>query len=293
MQLHLVSMAQRNYLAPLLIMLVSLRKHLRPGWEPVLHLIGEGLTTSDWENLNSLLETRAVAPPESMLARVPVGAHYPKMLAFNTALGELFAGQFERGLFIDADMLVRADLVELYEMDLGDAVLAAARDVPVPTCGSLRGVRNPAVPRSAAYFNAGLMLFEPARWCAAEVFPRSLEYLDTWGVADFYTQETLNGVLWDSWLPLDSRWNDTAGLARLSGRHDAHILHFSGYFKPWRMRLGGPQGEEYAHFMKLAAQRYPGIVMPSPPTTVGTIYDRFLRPLTYPLEHAAWQRGWI
>ena len=274
-------------------MLVSLREHLRPGCEPVLHLIAKDLTSADWETLNSLVEVRPVEVSDATYAQLPSNQFYPKIVACNLMMGDLFAGQFDRGLFIDSDMLVRTDIATLFETNLGDAVLAAAIDVPVPVCGSARGVRDPAVPRMAPYFNAGLMLFDPNRWAATEVFPRSLEYLSKWGAGDFYTQEALNAVLWDSWLPLDRRWNDTAGHARLENRHDAHILHFSGYFKPWRMRLSGAQGAEYAHFMKLTAQRFPEIVMPSAPTTLGSIYDRFLRRLTYSLEYAAWQRRWI
>jgi lipopolysaccharide biosynthesis glycosyltransferase len=90
--------------------------------------------------------------------------------------------------------------------------------------------------------------------------------------------------LWDSWLPLDPRWNLVASL---TGRKrfswgPPGIVHFAGRFKPWRMRVGGPFASLYDEFLAKSGGEIRRTASVS--DTMLGVYDRYLRNYLYSIE---------
>ncbi len=79
-------------------------------------------------------------------------------------IGELFPN-VERCIYLDTDLLVLRDLTEAFQMDLGDNVAAAVRDISVrinpvdPVLKRRLGLRE-----EANYFNSGFMIIELNAW---------------------------------------------------------------------------------------------------------------------------------
>ncbi len=293
--LHVVSTIQRGYLTPLAVMVASAAERLGSGYRLVLHLVSEGLRAEDWEALRGLVEVVAVEVPAGIREQIPANPRYPAVVALPLALGELLDETLGRVLYLDADLLVCADLGELWESELGGAVVGAVQDMAVPYCGSARGVREIAVPRGAPYFNAGVMVLEPGRWRRERVFERGVEYLRRHGPGDFYQQETFNALLHGQWKALEEKWNAVAAVAQHGGRmpEGAAIVHFAGRFKPWRMKTGGQYGDWYQEQLEALRERAPGLVTGEIENGMWSHYERYARPVMYPLERWAWARRWI
>jgi lipopolysaccharide biosynthesis glycosyltransferase len=129
-----------------------------------------------------------------------------------TAYTRLLAPELIEGsgrmLYLDCDIIINGDLRSLFEVDLGDSNIIAAR-----------GNEN--------YFNSGVLLIDLDRWRAEGITQKTVAYAHAQGDAlRFVDQDALNAVLVGRFLPLSMHWN----LPRKSA--DAYstsaIIHFTG-----------------------------------------------------------------
>jgi len=150
----------------------------------------------------------------------------------------------ERVLYLDADVLVRKDLIPLWNTDLGESCIGAVIDVGFPKGhaelgGGLEG---------SGYFNAGVLLLNLAR---ARMSMSEMEGMVNGMLAlRFQDQDLFNIHFASHWKPLDLRYNaqglgtyaNIAEAARdvalsenaedSSSLLDPTIVHFTGPVSP-------------------------------------------------------------
>jgi lipopolysaccharide biosynthesis glycosyltransferase len=300
LKLSIVCAIDQSYVLPLVVMLESLKQHLRPNFEPVLYLIHAGIPQPSLATISSQLETHALIPSEAELCVAPHDSHFPREASFLLLLPELLPAGLERVLFLDADMLVLDDLAQLWETPLDECVLAAAPDSAVPVCSAPRGVKGwqkLGIPPHAPYFNAGVLIIHLARWRQRKITQRVHHYFETTREPiDFLHQEALNAVLWDDCKFLDSRWNLLASQAGRSYEQPASeawrkpgIVHFAGRMKPWRASIGGPFNLPYRRVLERVLPLVPS-APPSVRDQLHSVYDRYFRAAFYPVEQYLWRR---
>ncbi len=172
-----------------------------------------------------------------------------------------------RVLYLDVDMFCTGPLDDLFQVHLGEHVIAAVRDPYVRRLCDMEGMPGLAdgvVPDpQAPYFNGGMMVIDIGAWLAAEVTDRSLAYIRRYSTQTrFLEQDALNAVLFGKWVQVDKRWNHarTERLESVAGGRldEARILHMIGPVKPWHSAY--PRGDrkafyaEYARRVDAAAQ---------------------------------------
>ncbi len=198
--------------------------------------------------------------------------------------GEFCAG-FRRALYLDSDLLVLSNIVDLLDRDLAGASAAAVVNHPpfdsvrVALRRSQREDANPDAP----YFNAGVLLFDPERWLSRDIGRNSRNYLKRYPNTRLFDQDALNVALTGDWRALELEWNVPAGrledapvikglkqmnpgladtLRAWQAAHErAKILHFTGLPKPW----------DAAYPWRELAQRYPEYV----PVTFGAEWPSY------------------
>jgi lipopolysaccharide biosynthesis glycosyltransferase len=156
-------------------------------------------------------------------------------------LPDLLPPRVQRLLYLDADTLVNGDLGPLWELPLGDAPLAAARDGLARSMGFEGGIPGAGahVRGSAPYFNSGVMLMNLPVWRRQEVTDRCLSYLSEYrDQLRFPDQDALNLVCYEQWVRLKPTWNDMVlwwlkADEHASVRQTVRITHFLGPNKPW------------------------------------------------------------
>ena len=295
--LHIATAIDAAYLVPLQVAITSLKKHLRPSLTPRLYLLNRNLQRSGVEPIAKLIDTFPIVPGDAAIRKLPRQSGFPPEASFPLLLSECLPADVERVLFLDPDLLVLADVGEIWHTELGDNIIAAVPDMAIPSCWSPRGVKDSrelGIPRDAPYFNAGVMLIDMARWRRENVTARVGDYLNRYaGRTDFSHQEGLNAVLWNRWKQLDQRWNLIASLTGRRYSRDvqavdaAAMVHFAGQFKPWQFEVGGPFSEQYVsalHELGLVNRERP----PFKSRLLST-YDRYLRDYLYGIEHILWK----
>jgi lipopolysaccharide biosynthesis glycosyltransferase len=157
--------------------------------------------------------------------------------------------EVDRIIHHDLDALCCADLAELFDVEIGDAPLAA-RDQLHPNGGSAyRSFARQASKRyrarpekgselllrlsqrhpfDPAAFNAGFMVLNLVRMRADRFTRYFLPYAERFGQND---QAVLNSYAASMRVPFDYAWN---AYAKLELQDDPKIIHWLGSLKPWR-----------------------------------------------------------
>lgn len=178
---------------------------------------------------------------EDQLPDLPVTAHISRSTYTRILLDHFVDPRHQRVLYLDADMIVRADLTPLWSTRLDGAVLAAARDhfrLDLPAIGFA-----PDEP----YFNAGMLLIDMERWRALDCERRVLDFLAREiERLPWMDQDALNIVLRGQVRFVGLEWNfqprcadvppDFLGLPVAEYdqlRADPSLIHYTTSYKPW------------------------------------------------------------
>lgn len=109
----------------------------------------------------------------------------------------------KRLLYLDIDTLVIADITQLFQIDMGDKIIAACNGWAEAGRKSMLGL-----PEDAGYFNSGVMLINVRAWREADITAKALQYIKDMGKPlPRWDQDALNHVLHDRWLKLPGIYN--------------------------------------------------------------------------------------
>lgn len=247
--LHIAMCVDNEFALPLAVTLASI--DAIPEADVVtVHILNPGFSASVRERIAAGVKRATLSwirVDETQLN----GAHFTSSLSlaalYRLLLDELLPPDVDRVLYLDADTVVEDSLREVFDTDLGGAVLAAVRDANTPWAASMNGSpwRLLGLEPSALYFNSGVMLIDRLAWRRAAVGEQCIELLRKeqlrWG-----DQDALNGVVRDRWVELGLRWNvqtceyrgDCAGWALWPAEVEAAVerpgvIHYTETQKPW------------------------------------------------------------
>jgi lipopolysaccharide biosynthesis glycosyltransferase len=184
-----------------------------------------------------------------------------------------------RVIYLDADMLIRRDLGDLWEEEQGNHAALAVPDVAAPCldapahlptfhrCQRYLAAHTPIVnyrelglPPDAPYFNGGMLVVDLDQWRRERYGQQMLDCLrEHRRHVLWWDQYALNVVLAGRWRALDYRWNQGAHLfvyptwrespldrptfARL--RVSPWIVHFCSPSKPWQYFCPHPFARDF------------------------------------------------
>jgi lipopolysaccharide biosynthesis glycosyltransferase len=249
--------ANRAYVIPLTVMLRSAIDSLSAEQRLVAWVVDDGMGESLRQRVEESLPARGriewLDKPEARHDGLPLWGRMPSTTYQKITIAEVLPADLDKVIWLDCDMLVLADISELWNTPLDDSHLLAVTDVLIPTLGSRFGVtgwKTLGRKKNDGYFNAGMMVIDTARWRESHVSDAAIEYLKKFrdGIY-FWDQQALNAVLSGLWREIEPRWNWSATLDRLPstslGTPSARIIHFNGYIKPWIVREAVPFDSEY------------------------------------------------
>jgi lipopolysaccharide biosynthesis glycosyltransferase len=245
-------------------MLRSAASNLEEGSRLIAFVVDDGIPADDKQRVSDSMPANAsvswMSPVRENFEGLPLWGRMPITTYDKLMVADFLPADVHRAIWLDCDMLVLANLADLWTHPFEGASTLAVQDALVPLVSSRFGVGGHAemgIERDAPYFNAGMMVIDVDAWRAENVSGAGLEYLRKFRDSVFFwDQEALNAALAGRWSAVDSRWNWSATLDRLrrpSERPGApnpsepRIVHFNGSLKPWLIEdidgLGGPYFE--------------------------------------------------
>jgi lipopolysaccharide biosynthesis glycosyltransferase len=181
---------------------------------------------------------------------------------YRLRIEEQLPSEVKQVIYLDADIIVRASLGELWRTDLGETKGGAVRDAIAPWSSSVLDWRALDIPPERPYFNAGVVVIPLGRWREERISERALCFLQHNNLR-CVDQCALNLALDGDWTPLDPRWNlqtDHFAGDRCWGwiveqratferaLADPAVVHFTnshGWRKPWETWPSHPYTEEW------------------------------------------------
>lgn len=164
---------------------------------------------------------------------------------------------YDKVVYLDSDLVVNGDVAELFDVDLGNNLVAATRDIDYLANLNVRGgdrmrysleILNMDDPY--AYFQAGVMVFNTRELRRLHSIVEWLQ-IATNPVYIYNDQDILNQECQGRVTYLPAAWNVTHNIfgradelypqapaavydAYLAGRNNPHVVHFAGAIKPWQ-----------------------------------------------------------
>jgi len=178
---------------------------------------------------------------------------------------------YDKVLYLDADMIVKKDIYDLYNEDIGDCILGAVRDIGILSFAmeykdTRRVLKNIVrIKNIYHYFNAGVMVINVKKLACEYSFAQLLQIAVSrkWPTVD---QDVLNHLFEGKTKILNMSWNvmfdymDRMRMTRklstkyyieyIEARKHPHIIHYAGSPKPWQ----DPDADFGEYFWEYARQ---------------------------------------
>lgn len=180
---------------------------------------------------------------------------YPTSMYFRFLLPEILRGE-DKVLYLDCDILVRRNLLDLFSLDIDGYSCGVVLD---QQCDDVQIANRLRI--DSPYFNSGVMLMNLKEWRSQNYAEKIVDYLAKHPEKCVYPdQDALNVVLsgtvkyLDFSYNLQEMWLTMLDYARFSHKRypeldkakiNPHIIHFCVGDKPWYHECGNPYKTEY------------------------------------------------
>jgi lipopolysaccharide biosynthesis glycosyltransferase len=142
-----------------------------------------------------------------------------------------------RVIYLDCDVIVEGQLRELWDVDLGTAIVGAAMDL------------------TQNFFNAGVMLMNLSRWRNEKITQQCIAWINANNESIvFWDQDALNAVLKKKFLVLHEKWNfmNTQVNHSAIDEQSIKIIHYYGSHKPWSYYCEHPLKDRYFRYLAVS-----------------------------------------
>ena len=169
----------------------------------------------------------------NIIAELPLRDYYSASTYFRLVIATRFP-QFEKAVYIDSDTAVIDDVAKLYDVNLGNKLVAAVPEAvmaSIDECGryaeKVLGINR------FRYFNAGMLVINCAKWREVNVLQQFIDLVHFYDFVIAQDQDYLNVICKDKVLYLPRRWNMECIHAWHIGPKRRSIIHYAFAAKPW------------------------------------------------------------
>ena len=159
--------------------------------------------------------------------------YFTLTIYFRLFIADMFP-EYDKGIYIDSDVVVPGDISELYNHELGDNFIAASTDNSIQGVPELTKYVEEAVGvNRLEYVNSGVLLMNLKKMRDAEFSKKFLTLLNTYHFDSIAPdQDYLNAMCNGKILYLNEEWDamPTEGKAELE---KPKLIHYNLFQKPW------------------------------------------------------------
>lgn len=232
-----------NFAKYAVVSIASMINTSSPERQYSIHILHTGITKETMDTITDMQRDNfriAFSDVSEYLAgikeKLPIRDYYTRTTYYRLFIADMFP-QYGKAIYIDADTVVRCDIAELYDTEIGEALVGACHeqvmlqmDIYGEYVERVLGVSRD------VYFNAGLLLINSKAWRERRVLEKFVRLLGEYDFVVTQDEDYLNVICKDHVYFLDGRWNTevTEGISHsYSVESEARIVHFIMANKPW------------------------------------------------------------
>jgi lipopolysaccharide biosynthesis glycosyltransferase len=230
-EVSIVTLSNNHYAVHLATMLFSLFENKSPTTHYQIYIIDGNLSEDNKNKFNHLLKNYNSQPiflkvNEEIFEACRGWGHVSREAFYRISIPDLLDINIKKAIYLDSDMIIKGDLLELWEDEQLDHYHIGAVEDPV----DFKGVT---LPEGSMYFNSGVLLMNLTKWREDKISDKVLTFIkNNPNEVMWWDQDALNGVLYDKCFPLDYKWNyQVFRMGHLN--INPIIIHFNSDVKPW------------------------------------------------------------
>lgn len=223
----------------------SIRENASPDFRYHIHILTDDISEENRWKLSALgtdsfcIEFHPLSrllrslPAVEKLSQHCFGAFSSLTIYFRLFIPELFP-QYDKGIYLDADLVVPGDISWLYREPLGRRLVGAVADYSIQKIAPFMQYIDEYVGVDHKnYVNSGVLLLNMKRLREVDLSGRFLSWVEKYGLETVAPdQDYLNALCWDGIQYLDPDWNAMPSEC-LSVMDNPQIIHFNLASKPW------------------------------------------------------------
>ena len=153
--------------------------------------------------------------------------------------------QYDKGIYIDSDVVLTSDIAELYDIEIGDNLIGACNDLSIADIPPLVAYTENAVGvNKHEYINSGVLLMNLKQMREVDLEGHFLNLLNTYHFDSIAPdQDYLNAMCNGKIFYLDESWDAMPNDAKPPLAH-TKLIHYNLFSKPWCYD-GIQYGEEF------------------------------------------------
>ncbi|MGL4948761.1 MAG: glycosyltransferase family 8 protein [Anaeroplasmataceae bacterium] len=160
--------------------------------------------------------------------------YYTKSTYYRLFIPKLYP-QYDTVLYLDADLILLADVSEFFRIDLQNNLVAAiVEDVVLAMDVFGEYVEKTVGVKRDRYFNAGILLMNSKLFREEEMEQQFYDLLFKFTFYVVQDQDYLNALCKDRVYYMPTQWNRTPIPGTQLPEEDLKIIHFKMTFKPWK-----------------------------------------------------------
>lgn len=276
----------KNYAQHLGIMIYSLMTNTKSPELFDIYIVDGGILPEDIQRFESIAQKFGcklffLKPDRKYFDKLKVYEIYSEATYYRYFL--IDTTTVEKMLFLDCDMVIEGDVIELYETDQQGNVISAVFEALCP----LSHLEKIKLNKS---FNAGMFLVNCKKWQQEQISQKAYQYqLENEKLLEYPDQDSLNIILQNSWQMVPYKWNVIArlglvkwGIGKADYRiipkeelfenyYNPKIIHYANrLFKPWFWLDPSPYKKNYIKYKNLS----PWKEIPFPDKSISGVLNR-------------------
>ena len=235
-----------GYAAYLSVALASLIDHAKSQNNYIVHIVHQGVLDESMAKLKSL-ETdnvkikftdiaEKIKPIENKLKEMLSKTHFQLPVYFRLFLPVMFP-EYDKGIYIDSDTVLNADIAELYNFDLKDNVIGGIPDISISEIAPfLEYIKNAVGVPDGKYINSGVLVMNMKKLRDIKFESHFLYILNKYNFEVVAPdQDYINALCKDNILYIPYEWN-AMPIEGKKGIDNPKLIHYNLFLKPWHYK---------------------------------------------------------
>lgn len=222
----------------------SIVKNASPEYEYIIHVLHEGLTDRSVEMIKTAVKPPfkvEFTPMEKKLSQITEREenklrcdYFTLTIYFRIMIADMFP-QYDKGIYIDSDIIVPGDISELYFTDLGGNIIGACCDRSIQGVEDLVYYTENAVGvKSDEYINSGVLLMDLKMMREKHFSEHFLDLMDRYHFDTVAPdQDYINAICSGNIKYLDDCWDAMPPEGEGSLIDSPKLIHYNLFQKPW------------------------------------------------------------